>query len=104
MKKYYVTRDFRATSRNERRGHAHAARFAALESKCYGITKASENQACGPANFDEKKDETNENDIKEFGKRNDALFGASALDLFISRSSCNEVGYFFPVLCGVAEC
>ncbi len=102
MEKYYVTRDFRATPRNERRGQARAARFVVAATQCDGITKASENQACGPASFDEKKDETKQNDIKEFGKRNDALFGASALDLYISRSSCCKVCNLFPFLRGDA--
>jgi hypothetical protein len=103
MKKCYVTLPNVQISRNERRGHAGAARFGDTAKRCDGITKASENQARGPASFDEKKDETKQNDIKEFGKRNDAFFGASALDLLISRSSCNKLRYLSLVLCGVAR-
>jgi hypothetical protein len=102
MKKCYVTLPNVQISRNERRGQARAARFVVGAKQCDGITKVSENQACGTASFDEKKDETDENNIKEFGERNDALFGASALDLLISRSSCCKVCNLSRVLCGVA--
>jgi hypothetical protein len=102
VKKCYVTLPNVQISRNGRRGHVRAARFVALGKQCDGITKASENQARGAAESSENNDSGNQYDTWGFPTRSGALFGASALDLLISRSSCNEVGYLFPVLCGVA--